>query len=145
MSPGGTEGMGSDQFDRRIIVKKIVRKKGNAINMFFYNCYQNPPGQLLKHFLKIGQLWEPVTWSLSGWVYMKSMIFEVFWEYLGEFLIFLREIFFRSKILSSYCDKRQNFDYECSIYPGNEAQSQHFGHFLTILGIFRAVCFGKSL
>ena len=33
-------------------------------------------------------------------VYKKSMIFEVFWEYLSGFLIFLHEIFFGRKILS---------------------------------------------
>ena len=46
---------------------------------------------------------------------------------------------FDSKILSSCCDKHQNFDYECSSYPVNEAQSPDFGRFLTILGIFRDV------
>ena len=81
----------------------------------------------------------------EGVVYKKSMIFEVFGVYLSEFLIFLHEIFFGSKILPSSCDKHQNFDYGCSRYPGNEAQSPDFGHFLTILGIFRAVCFGTSL
>ena len=42
------------------------------------------------------------------------MIFKVFGVYLSEFLIFLREIFFGSKILSSCCDKHQNFDIRCS-------------------------------
>ena len=54
-------------------------------------------------------------------VYKTSMIFEVFGVYLSEFLIFLREIFFGSKILPSSCDKHQNFDCESSSYPGNEA------------------------
>ena len=62
-------------------------------------------------------------------VYQKSMIFEVFGVYLSEFLIFLHEIFFGSKILSSSCDKHQNFDYGCSNYPGNEAQSTTFAIF----------------
>ena len=30
-------------------------------------------------------------------------------------------------------------------YPGNEVQGPDFGHFLTILGIFWAVCLGTSL
>ena len=72
-------------------------------------------------------------------VYRKSMVFKVFGVYLSEFLIFLHEIFFGSKILPSSCDKHQNFDYECSSYPVNEAQSPDFGRFLTILGIFRDV------
>ena len=33
----------------------------------------------------------------------------------------------------------------CSSYPGKEALSPDFGRFLTILGIFQAVCFGTSL
>jgi len=82
---------------------------------------------------------------IGGVVYKKFMIFKVFGVYRSEFLIFLREIFFSSKILPSSCDKHQNFDYGCSSYPGNEAQSPDFGHFLTILGIFRAVCLGTSL
>ena len=82
---------------------------------------------------------------IGGVVYKKSMIFKVFGVYLSEFLIFLHEIFFGSKILLCYCDKHQNFDYGCSRYSGNEAQSPDFGHFLTILDIFRAVCLGTSL
>ena len=82
---------------------------------------------------------------IGGVVYKKSVIFKVFGVYLSEFLIFLHEIFFGSKILPSSCDKHQNFDYECSSYPGKEAQSPDFGHFLTILGIFRAVCLDTSL
>ena len=76
---------------------------------------------------------------IGGVVYKKSMIFKVFGVYLCEFLIFLHEIFFGSKILPRSCDKHQKLDYGCSSYPGNEAQSPDFGHFLTILGIFRAV------
>ena len=49
--------------------------------------------------------------------------------YLEEFLVFLHEIFFGSKIIPSSCDKHQNFDYGCSRYPGNEAQSPDFGYF----------------
>ena len=82
---------------------------------------------------------------VGGVVYEKFMIFKVFGVYLSEFLTFLHEIFFGSKIRPSSCDKHQNFDYGCSSYPGNEAQSPDFGHFLTILGIFRAVCLGTSL
>ena len=64
----------------------------------------------------------------GGVVYKKSMIFNVFGVYLSEFLIFLCEIFFGGKILPSSCDKHQNFDYGCSRYSGNEAQSPNFGH-----------------
>ena len=73
---------------------------------------------------------------IGGVVYKKSMIFKVFGVYLSDFLIILHEIFFGSKILPISCNKHQNFDYEFSRYPGNEAQSSDFGHFLTILGIF---------
>ena len=59
----------------------------------------------------------------GGVVYKKYMIFKVFGVYLSEFLIFLHEIFFGSKILPSSCDKYQNFNCGCSRYPGNEAQS----------------------
>ena len=65
---------------------------------------------------------------IEGLEYTKT-IFEYFWEYLRECLIFLREIFFGSKILSSTCDKDQKFDYECSNYPGNKAQSPDVGRF----------------
>ena len=67
--------------------------------------------------------------SIGGVVYKKSMIFEVFGAYLSEVLIFLHEIFFDSKILQSSCDKHQKFDYGCSVYPGNEAQSPDSSRF----------------
>ena len=41
----------------------------------------------------------------GGVVYKKSMIFKVFGVYLSEFLIFLHEIFFGSKNLTSSFDK----------------------------------------
>ena len=82
---------------------------------------------------------------IEGVVYKKSMIFKVFRVYLSEFLIFLHEIFFGSKILPSSCDIHQNLDYGCSSYPGNEAQTPNFGNFLTIWGIFQAVCLGIGL
>ena len=41
--------------------------------------------------------------------------------------MFFHEICFGSKILSSCCDRHQNFDYGCSSYPGKEAQSPDFG------------------
>ena len=50
----------------------------------------------------------------GGVVNKKSTIFKVFGAYLSEFLIFLHEIFFDSKILISFCDKHQKFDNECS-------------------------------
>ena len=74
--------------------------------------------------------------SIGEVVYKKSMIFKVFGVYLSEFLIFLHEIFFGSKILPSSCDKHQNFDYGCSSYPGNEDPSPDFGRILKILGTF---------
>ena len=83
--------------------------------------------------------------TIGGVVYKKFTIFKVFGVYRSEFLIFHHEIFFGSKILLSSCDKHQNFDYGCSSYPGNEAQSSDFGHFLTILDIFRAACLATSL
>ena len=82
---------------------------------------------------------------IGGVVYKKSMIFKVFGVYLSEFLIFLHEIFFGSKILPSSCDKHQNFDHGCSRYPGNEAQSPDFWPFFDDMGIFGAACFGTSL
>ena len=74
--------------------------------------------------------------TIGGVVYKKSMIFEVFGAYVSEFLISLPEIFSGSKILPSSCDEHQKFDYGCSSYRGNEAQSPNFGRFLTIFGIF---------
>ena len=70
---------------------------------------------------------------IAGVVYKKSMIFKVFGIYPSEFLIFLYEVFFGSKILLVSCDKHQKFGYRCSSYPGNEAQSPDFGHFLSSL------------
>ena len=82
---------------------------------------------------------------IGGMVYKKSMIFEVFHNILASFFIFLHGTFYNCKIVSRCCDKHQNFDYESSSDSENEAQSPHFGHFLTILSIFRLVCLGKSL
>ena len=53
---------------------------------------------------------------IVGVVNKKSMIFKVSGVYLSEFLIFLHEIFFVSKILPNSCDKHQNLDYGCSRY-----------------------------
>ena len=84
----------------------------------FYNNYRN--------FISFGVCHV----TIIGWVvYKKSTIFKLFGVYLSEFLIFLHEIFFGSKILPSLCDKHQNFDYRCSRYPGNETLSPEFGHF----------------
>ena len=58
---------------------------------------------------------------IGGVVNEKSMIFKIFGVYLSEFLIFLHDIFFGSKILPSSCDRHQNFDRGFSSYPGNEA------------------------
>ena len=41
---------------------------------------------------------------IGGKVYKKSMIFEVFWECLGEFLIFVREIFLVARSYLVCCD-----------------------------------------
>ena len=75
-----------------------------------------------------------------GVVYKESMIFEVFGAYLSEFLIFPHQIFLGSKTLPSSCGKHQKFDH------GFSWDSKfRFCRFLTILSIFRAVCFGTSL
>ena len=47
------------------------------------------------------------------------------------FFISIGEIVFGSKILSSCCDKYQNFDYECSSYPRND-----FGRSWTFFELF---------
>ena len=91
----------------------------------FENNFRNfisTEGQSGDHYWRVGK--------------KKSMIFEVFGVYLRDFLIFLHEIVFGSKILSSSSDKYQKFDYGCTSYPKNETQSPDFGCFLTILGIF---------
>ena len=78
-------------------------------------------------------------------VYKKSMIFKVFGVYLSEFLIFLHEIVFGSKILSpSSCDKHQKFDYGCSSYFGNVAQSPDFGSFFYDFGHFWSCLFWRK-
>ena len=59
---------------------------------------------------------------------------------IHDFRGFPSEIFFGSKILSSTCNKHQQFDYGCSAYLGNEAHRPDFGRFWTIWGTFRAVC-----
>ena len=55
--------------------------------------------------------------------------FRGFWEYLRKISLFLHGIFFNSKIVSSAADKYQNFDYGCSSYSRNAAQSSDFGRF----------------
>ena len=126
--------------------KKFVKKNGKCnqddFSPVLLKSYWTTFKTIFETLLAQGACHVTIT---EGVVYKKSMIFEVFGVYLSEFLIFLHEIFFGSKILPSSCDKHQNFDYGSSSYPGNEAQSPDFGHFLTILGIFRAVCFGTSL
>ena len=99
-------------------------------------CDHNDFSLVFYYFLDLGAC--PVT-IIGGVVYKKSVIFKDFGVYLSEFLIFLHEIIFGSKILSRSCDKHQNFDNGCPSCPGNEAQSPDFGRFLTIWGIFRAV------
>ena len=54
---------------------------------------------------------------IGGMVYKKYMVFKVFGVYLSEFLIYLHDIFFGSKILPSSCDKHQNLNYGWSCYP----------------------------
>ena len=115
--------------------RKICEKMANAINMFFYKCYQNPLEKLLNQSSIFYQLWGPVTWPLLERWYTRNSWLEVF-ENISEFLIFLERIYFGSKILSSTCDKDQKFDYGCSSYTGNEAQSPDYGCFAIILGIF---------
>ena len=76
--------------------------------------------------------------GLSHDHYWRDGIQEIknFCENLGEFLIFLCEIFFDSNIISTYCDKYQK-NIRCSTYPGSEAQSPDFEHFLTNLGFLK--------
>ena len=81
---------------------------------------------------------------VKGVVYEKSMIFEVL-EHISARFLHSSINLFDSKILPTFCDKYQKFDYECSSYPGSEVQSPDFRRFLTIFGIFQAVCFGRSL
>ena len=81
---------------------------------------------------------------IVGW-YTRSLWFSRFLELSQRVFDISSWNLFSSKILPSSYDKHQIFDYGCSRYPGNKAQSPDFGHFLTILGIFRAVCLGTSL
>ena len=78
--------------------------------------------------------------GLSRDHYWRGGIHEIhdwgFWEYLSDFFIFLHEISFHSKILSSSCDEHQKFDYMCSRYTEEEAKCPDIGRSLTILGIF---------
>ena len=76
----------------------------------------------------------------GGEVYKKYMIFKVFGVYLSEFLIFLHEIFFVSKIIPISCDKHQNFDCGCSRVAWKRGSKSRFlpffddfGHFLSSL------------
>ena len=98
-----------------------MKKTANAIMMIFISVTK-----ILLEIFKIifetlsalGACHVTIT---GGMVYKKSMIVKVFGVYLSEFLIFLHEIFFGSKILLSSCDKHQSFDHWFSSYPGNEA------------------------
>ena len=132
-----------DHVSPKNIMKVIKHMYFKKIGKSTLACYdpENRPQCFLKT-LKYDQNWAKND-PENG--IRKSMIFEVFWEYLGEFFIFLRKIFFGSKILSICCDNHQNFDSGWSSYPGNEAQSLDFAVFWWFLGIFRAVCFDTSL
>ena len=65
----------------------------------------------LKIFETLSALGDCKATLIEGVVYTKAMIFEVFREYLSDFLIFLHEISCDSKILLSNCDEHQMFDY----------------------------------
>ena len=95
--------------------------------------------------MKLYKLSGSVTWPVfEGW-YTKNPRFSKFLEHISAiFWCFFVKSFIDSKILLISCDKHQNFDYGCSSCSGNEAQSSDCGYFLTILGIFRAVCLGTS-
>ena len=119
--------------------RKIREKKtSNAINTIF--------GSVIK--ILSGNFWNNHRKFISpgGGPYWRGHIREIhdLWSISQRVFDIFREIFFRSKILPISCDKHQKFDYGCSCYPENEAQSVDFGHFYTILGIFRAVCLGTS-
>ena len=76
---------------------------------------------------------------IEGVVYKKFMTFKVFGVYLSEFLIFLHEIFFCSKILPSSCEKHQILIIGALVTLGTRlkvpilAIFDDFGHFSSCL------------
>ena len=119
------------------------KKLANSMHVIFWPYIKI----LLANFKENSGLWWPqgaVTCPLLDRGKRPLVIFEVFRACLREFLLLFHELFFDSKILSSSCSRHQKFDYECSSYTGNEAQSPNFYHFQTIFGIFGAVRLGRS-
>ena len=118
--------------------KKIVKKNGKCNQDDFLLVLLKSSWTTFKTiFETLSALGACHVTIIGGVVYKKFMIFKVFGVYLSEFLIFHHEIFFGCKILLSSCDKHQKFDYGCSSYPGNEAQSSDFGHFWRFLAFFK--------
>ena len=100
--------------------KKIVKKNGKCNQDDFLVLPKASRTTFKKNFETLSDLGACHMTIIEGVVYKKSMIFKVFGVYLSEFLIIL---------LPSSCDEHQNFDYGCSRYPENEAQSADIGHF----------------
>ena len=130
-----------------LTVEKFVKKKNQIQPLWIF-------ARVIK--ILLGNLWNNFRnfiglWGVSRDHYWRGVIqeiFEVLGAYLSGFLIFLREILFGSKILPSTCDKHQKFDYGCSIYPGNEAQSHdlavfwQFGAFFELFVLAQAFSLG---
>ena len=96
--------------------------------MWFFAIVIKILGNNFRNFISSGSCHVTIIWWV---VYKKSMIFEDFWEYLDEFVLFLREIFFGSKILSS-CDKHWKNIMDVLVSLALKSR------FLTIWGIFGA-------
>ena len=86
------------------------------LQIWFFKCYSWETFKTI--FEILSALGACLVTINGGIVYKKSMICEVFREYLCEFSSLLREMFFVSKILSSCYDKQPNFECRCSSYPG---------------------------
>ena len=80
---------------------------------------------------------------IGGLVHKKSMIFEVLWEYLGEFFIyFLKSFVIAISYLLVYF---LVWLWLLHLPWKRGSNSQFWQFFKTIFGIFRAVCLGTNL
>ena len=83
-----------------LIVKKFVKKLQMQSTWFLQVLPKSSWVTIKTIFETLWPLGTCHVTIIGGVVYKKSRIFEVFWEYLGELLIFFREIFFGSMIFT---------------------------------------------
>ena len=117
------------------IVEKIVKKTNSKRNQYdFSQVLSKFSETIFRTILETFSAYHVTI--IRGVVYKKSMIFEVFWEYVSKFLVFPHEIFFVARSYRVLVIKSKKSYCGCFSYPGNEAQSPVFGDFWRFWAFF---------